>query len=69
MWIDELFVGVSDNYFGKGKSEPSYTTFSQVEFYALVSAEGSSYFDNTFISREEKEFDAFDATISDSRGE
>ena len=69
IWIDDVLTAVSSNYIGKGTTDPVYATFSQVEFYTLLKAEGTAYFDNTFVSREAKEFDEYDEEISDSRGE
>jgi hypothetical protein len=68
IWINEILVDVSDNYIGKGTTEPNNTSYAQTEIYSLMSSASIVYFDETFTSREEKEFDAFDDEISDSRG-
>ena len=68
IWIDEVLVDISDNYIGKGTTEPNYASYAQVEVYTLMSASATAYFDNTFASKEEKVFDVFDEEISDSRG-
>ena len=68
IWIDEVLVDISENYIGKGKTEPNYASYAQVELYSLMSASATVYFDNTFTSKEEKVFDVFDEEISDSRG-
>ena len=67
IWIDNELTDVSDNYVGKGKTEPSTSSFNEVQIYTLMSASGTSYFDDTFVSREEKAFDESDESISDSR--
>ena len=67
MWLDGELVAVSENYIGFGKSAPQDSDFTQVQIYTLMSATGTSYFDNTFISKEDKVFDEYDETVADSR--
>jgi hypothetical protein len=67
LWLDGELVAVSENYIGFGKRAPSDLGFTQVQIYMLMSASGTSYFDNTFISKEDKIFDEYDDSLADSR--
>jgi hypothetical protein len=67
LWLDGELVAVSENYIGYGKTEPADVGFTQVQVYTLMSASGTSYFNDTFISKEDKVFDENDDSITDSR--
>ena len=67
LWIDDIIAGDSTNYIGYGKSAPSDAGFTSVQFYTLVNASAECYFDNTYVSKETKVYDAYDDSIWDSR--
>lgn len=67
IWIDDELVLVSDKYIGYNAGTPVKVGFTGVKLYALRGANTYIYMDDTFISKEDKEFDAYDESISDSR--
>ena len=68
VWIDSEYMGTCEKYLGYNLGNAFSYGYTNVKFYALRNPETYVYLDNIFASIEDKNFDANDDTISDSRG-
>ena len=68
LFVDEKLYGVSSNFYGSRTGTQYNNTLSGISFYSMKGVATDVYFDNIFINREYKTFDAESDDISDSRG-
>ncbi|MBQ7387200.1 MAG: hypothetical protein IJW03_03440 [Clostridia bacterium] len=67
VWVDEEYLGVSDNYFGSYDNKLTSGLYTKAYFYSMKVPNTDIYLDNCFFSTDDKAFDELDENITDYR--